>query len=202
MGYYQHSKNIGRTFVAFRLFLALAVSSMLFACASSPPAQTSAPLSRASAVAVAMPGFVTSPDTVLRWHSDLIWVDDPEGRYERRADMLQLALQSEFERKGYAFVDSGQPANYEVLAVALLGDIAGHKQVEETFRMYPSLGSNPQGYKRGNVLVALAVAGTDIIVWRGALEVFTDPGMEKVSIREQRMQWGARQVLSSIPNYR
>ena len=187
--------------MALRLFLALAASSILFACASGPPAQQSAPLSRASAVAVAMPGFVTSPDTVLRWHSDLIWVDDPDGRYERRADVLQLALQNEFERKGYAFVDSGEPANYEVLAVALLGDIKGHQQVEETFRMYPSLGSNPQGYKRGNVLVALAVAGTDIIVWRGALEVFTDPGMEKVSIREQRMQWGARQVLSSIPSY-
>jgi hypothetical protein len=201
MGYYQRSKNIWRKFVPFRFLLALAVSSVLVACASSPPLQTPAPLSRASAVAVAMPGFVTSADTVLRWSSDLIWVDDPEGRYERRADMLQLALQSEFERKGYAFVDSGQPANYEVLAVALLGDIEGHKEVEETFRMYPSLGSNPQGYKRGNVLVALAVAGTDIIVWRGALEVFTDPGMEKVSIREQRMQWGARQVLSSIPNY-
>jgi len=201
MGYYRHSKNIGRKIVAFRLFLALAVSSMLFACASSPPAQEHAALSRASAVAVAMPGFVTSADTVLRWHSDLIWVDDPEGRYERRADMLQLALQNEFERKGYTFVDAGQSANYEVLAVALLGDIEGHQQVEETFRMYPSLGSNPQGYKRGNVLVALALAGTDIIVWRGALEVFTDPGMEKVSIREQRMQWGARQVLNSIPNY-
>ena len=187
--------------MVFRLFIAVALSGAVAACTSEPPIHSPDPLTRASAVAVAMPGFVTSADTVLRWHSDLIWVDDPEGRYERRADMLQLALQDEFERKGYQFVGTGEPANYDVLAVALLGDIQGHKELEETFRMYPSLSSSSQGYKRGTVLVALAPAGTKIVVWRGALEIFTDPGMEKISIREQRMQWGARHVLSSIPNY-
>lgn len=187
--------------MVFRFFIAAALSWTVAACTSEPPIQSPDPLTRSSAVAVAMPGFVTSADTVLRWRSDLIWVDDPEGRYERRADMLQLALQNEFERKGYKFVGTGEPANYDVLAVALLGDIQGHAELEETFRMYPSLSSSSQGYKRGTILIALAPAGTKIVVWRGALEMFTDPGMEKISVREQRMQWGARQVLSSIPNY-
>jgi hypothetical protein len=201
IGYYHLSQKIGRKSVAFRLFTAVALSWAVAACTSEPTIHSPDPFTRASAVAVAMPGFITSAETVLRWRSDLIWVDDPEGRYERRADMLQLALEDEFERKGYTFVGAGEPANYDVLAVALLGDIQGHEELEETFRMYPSLSSSSQGYKRGTVLVALAPAGTKIVVWRGALEIFTDPGMEKISIREQRMQWGARQVLSSIPNY-
>ena len=188
--------------MAFRLLLATILSCALAACSSNTAVPTSSPLSQSSAVSVSMPGFITSPTTVLRWRSDLIWIDDPEGRFERRADMLQHALQSEFERKGYTFVGTDETANFDVLAVALLGDIQGHTEVEETFRMYPSLSAPSQGYKRGTILVALAVAGTKTVVWRGALEMFTDPEMQKVQVREQRMQWGAMQVLSSIPNYK
>ena len=187
--------------MAFRLLLTIIMSTALAACVSDTPARTPDPMSQSSAISVAMPGFITSPETVLRWRSDLIWIDDPEGRYERRADMLQQALQDEFGRKGYAFVGPGETANYDVLAVALLGEIQGHAEVEEIFRMYPSLSASGDGYKRGTILVALAPAGTKVVVWRGALEIFTDPGMQQVQIREQRMQWGARQVLSSIPNY-
>ena len=187
--------------MAFRLLLAFIMSTALAACVSETPIQKPDPMSQSSAVSVAMPGFITSSNTVLRWRSDLIWIDDPEGRYERRADMLQQALQDEFKRKGYSFVGANEAANYDVLAVALLGDIQGHTEVEEVFRMYPSLSASSEGYKRGTILVALAPAGTKIVVWRGALEMFTEPGMQQVQVREQRMQWGARQVLSSIPNY-
>ncbi len=187
--------------MVFRLFLIVSMSWTLAACNSSTPAQTADPMRQSSAVSVSMPGFITSSNTVLRWHSDLIWIDDPEGRYERRADMLQQALQSEFERKGYTFTGANETANYDVLAVALLGDIQGHKEVEEVFRMYPSLSTPSGGYKRGTILVALAPAGTKTVVWRGALEMFTDPGMQTIQAREQRMQWGATQVLGSIPNY-
>ena len=187
--------------MAFRLLLAFFMSTTLAACVSDTPVHTPDPMSQSSAVSVAMPGFITSPTTVLRWHSDLIWIDDPEGRYERRAEMLQQALQDEFKRKGYSFVGPDEAANYDVLAVALLGEIQGHAEVEEVFRMYPSLSASSEGYKRGTILVALAPAGTKTVVWRGALEIFTDPGMQKVQLREQRMQWGAMQVLSSIPNY-
>ena len=187
--------------MAFRLLFAFILSTALAACVSVRPAPTANPMNQSSAVSVAMPGFITSTNTVLRWHSDLIWIDDPEGRYERRAVMLQQALQDEFKRKGYSFVGPDEEANYDVLAVALLGEIQGHAEVEEIFRMYPSLNAPSEGYKRGTILVALAAAGTDTVVWRGALEIFTDPGMQQIQLRQQRMQWGAKQVLSSIPNY-
>ncbi len=187
--------------MAFRIFLIVVFSMALAACVSDTPVRTPDPMTQASAVAVSMPGFITSPTTTIRWRSNLIWVDDPDGRYERRADMLQHALENEFKRKGYTFVGANEPANYDVLAVALLGDIEGHQELEETFRLYPSLNSNANGLKRGTILVALAPAGTKIIVWRGALEMFTDPGMAPIDVREKRMQWGAMQVLSSIPNH-
>ncbi len=187
--------------MALRLLFAISLSWTLTACVSDTPIQTPDPLRQSSAVSVAMPGFITSADTVLRWHSDLLWIDDPDGRFERSASVLQEILQNEFESKGYRFVGADEAANYDVLAVALLGDIRGHQQVEEVFRLYPSLSAPAQGYKRGTILVALAPAGTTTVVWRGALEVFTDPEMAPVQVREQRMRWGARQVLSSIPNY-
>jgi len=187
--------------VVLRLLVATFLSWTLTACISSPM-QAPDPMSQSSAVSVATPDFLTSPDTALRWYSDLIWIDDPEGRYERRADMLQQALQHEFEHKGYSFVKPGEIADYDVLAVAVLGDINGHQKVEQVFRMYPSLGTPARGYKRGTVLVALAPTGTKTIVWRGALEVFTDPGMQPIQVREHRIQHGAVQLLRSIPNYK
>ena len=138
---------------------------------------------------------------MLRWRSDLIWVDDPEGQFERRAGMLQNSLQVEFERKGYQFVGPNEQATYDVLAVAVLGDLKDQKEVDQIFRLYPSLASNPQGYTPGNVLVAIAPMGTTQIVWRGALEVFSNPGMTPIEEVQQRMQWAARALLASIPNY-
>ena len=37
------------------------------------------------------------------------------------------------------------------------------------------------------------------IVWRGALEVYTDPGMQPVNARDERLKWIAQQLLGSIP---
>jgi hypothetical protein len=147
-----------------------------------------------------MPGFVTSPQTTLRWLSDLKWVDDPQGQYDRRARVLQEALQREFEHKGYHFVAAGEEATYDVLAVALLGQLQDQKELERIFRLYPSLAKPARGYGRGTILVAIAPAGTADIVWRGALEVFTNPDKMPVAERDQRLQWAAGQLLRSIPN--
>jgi len=187
--------------VTFRILLSLILGCTLSACVSETPTPAPNPMAQSSSISVATPEFITSPDTVLRWYSDLIWIDDPEGRFERRADMLQASLQNEFARKGYTFVGKDEPANYDVLAVAILGDIAGHEKLEQIFRLYPSLNGAAGGYSRGTVLVALAPAGTKNIVWRGALEIFTDPELQPISVRKQRMEWGAMQVLASIPNY-
>ena len=187
----------------FRLIFPVLAMLALAACTSgnSKPIPAADPLSQSSAVSVAMPGFKTAPGTTLRWHSDLMWVDDPEGRHARQAVRLQQILQDEFVRKGYVFVGAAEEANYDVLAIALLGDLEGQERIEQIFRLYPSLSADSGAYTKGNLLVALAPAGTKNIVWRGALEVFTDPGMQAVEVREQRMHWAARQLLGSIPSY-
>ena len=182
-----------------RISLLLPLLALLVACNSTPTAQDTDPLQQASAISVTLPGFVTNPDTTLHWHSELLWVDDPEGRYERRAVVLQQALQKELERKGYRFVDSDEQANYDVLAVAMLGELKNQEDVESFFRLYPSLAKPAKGYGRGTVLVAIAPAGTSDIVWRGALEVYTDPGKMPLAQREQRLQWAAKKLLASIP---
>ncbi len=182
-----------------RFLLPLILATLLAAC-TSPPTAKPDPLRQASAVSVTMPGFVTSPQTTLRWQSDLKWVDDPQGQYKRRARVLQEALQREFERKGYHFVAAGEAATYDVLAVALLGQLQDQKELERVFRLYPSLAKPARGYGRGTILVAIAPAGTADIVWRGALEVFTNPDKMPVAERDQRLQWAAGQLLRSIPN--
>ena len=99
------------------------------------------------------------------------------------------------------FVEAGEQATYDVLAVALLGELTDQEEIGEIFRLYPSLTANSGGYTKGNILLAIAPAGTKAIVWRCALELFSDPGMQAVEVRQQRMKWAAQQLLSSIPNY-
>ena len=172
---------------------------LLGACAATPQ-PTAEPPVRASAVSVTMPGFEVSADTTLAWRSDLIWVDDPEGRFERRAELLQRALKDEFARKGLQFSADPDAASYDVLAIAMLGPVSGHPEVEEVFRLYPALQKSTEGYRRGSVVVAIAPRGTSDILWRGALEMFTEPNtMQPLSVREERMRWGAQQLLASIP---
>ena len=172
---------------------------LLGACTSQPPPAGEPPV-RASAVSVTMPGFAVSPATTLAWRADLIWVDDPEGRFERRGERLQRALEDEFAGKGLRFAANPDSATYDVLAIAMLGPVSGHPEVEEVFRLYPALQKSTAGYRRGSVIVAIAPRGTSDILWRGALEMFTDrDSMQPVAVREQQLRWGARQLLASIP---
>ena len=173
---------------------------ILLAACTSTSQPTAEPPVRASAVSVTMPGFEVSADTTLAWRSDLIWVDDPEGRFERRAELLQRALKDEFARKGLRFSADPDSASYDVLAIAMLGPLSGHPEVEEVFKLYPALQKSTEDYRRGSVVVAIAPRGTSDILWRGALEMFTEPNtMQPLSVREERMRWGAQQLLASIP---
>ena len=72
-----------------RLLMPLMLATLV-AC-SSEPIRSSDPLTQSSAVSVSKPEFVTDADTTLSWRRDLVWVDDPEGRLERRAQALQQA---------------------------------------------------------------------------------------------------------------
>jgi len=183
--------------VLMRLSLLLLLTT-LSACGT-PAGQKTEPLEQTSAITVTLPGFVTDADTTLHWHRELLWVDDPDGRFERRAKVLQQALQQEFERKGYRFVSNDQDATYDVVAVAMLGQLQDQEEVQKFFRLYPSLAKPAAGYERGTVLVAMAPAGTSTIVWRGALEVYTDPGKMPLAQREERLRWAAKQLLRNVP---
>ena len=186
--------------MSYRFFSTLMLTMLLAACNSITDTPRTDPLYQASAVAVTMPGFITSPETTLRWYSDLRWMDDPTGQFKRRAAVLQQALQQEFERKGYQFLAMGEEATYDVLAIALMGQLQDREELDNFFRLYPTLAEPAKGYGRGTVLVAIAPAGTRDIVWRGALEVFTNPEKMPVAERDQRMHWAAKKLLASIPD--
>ncbi len=188
--------------MSYRHLLILLGALALTACSTSRLEPEQDPLTQASAVSVTLPGFVTTPETTMRWRSDLVWIDDPEGRYQRRADVLQQALQRELENKGYRFVTGEEKADYDVLAIALLGQLEEQPELDEVFRLYPTLAKPAKGYGIGTVLVAISPVGTKEIVWRGALEVFTDPGKQPVSQRYQRLEWAATRLLNSIPSQR
>jgi hypothetical protein len=195
--------QLEHTAVTYHLFVPLLLAIVLAACSNQPKPSKTDPMRQASAISVTMPGFVTSPETTLRWRSDLQWADDPQGQYKRRAQVLQQALQQEFQRKGYQFVGAGAEATYDVLAIALMGRLQDKQELEDVFRLYPSLAKPAKGYGNGTVLVAIAPAGTSDIVWRGALAVFTDPGGKMpVAERDERMVWAAKKLLGNIPNQR
>jgi hypothetical protein len=169
------------------------------ACSNSPELEPADPLEQVSAISVTLPGFDPVPGTALHWHRELVWVDDPEGRFGREAVVLQRALQDEFERKGYRFEADDEAADYDVVGVAMLGALEDHAEVQEFFRLYPALAKPAEGYGLGTVLVAITPANSSKVVWRGALELYTDRGMVPAGQQEQRLQWAAAKLLESIP---
>ena len=78
-------------------------------------------------------------------------------------------------------------------------DEVDQEKLDRFFRLYPTLAEPAKGYGSGTVLVAIAPAGTRDIVWRGALQVFTNPEKMPVAERDQRMRWAAEKLLASIP---
>jgi hypothetical protein len=183
-----------------RLLLLPTLVVLILGCSGTPLTKPADPLEQASAISVTLPGFTPTAGATLHWHRELVWVDDPDGRFERRAKILQQALTAEFERKGYRFVTNDEGATYDVVAVAMLGQLEDHAEVQEFFRLYPALAEPARGYGRGTVLVAITPAGTGDVVWRGALEVYTDPGKMPVAQRDQRLRWAATKLLESIPS--
>jgi hypothetical protein len=183
-----------------RQLLLPSLLALISACGGTSRIEPADQLEQASAVSVTLPGFTPETGSKLHWHRELVWVDDPDGRFERRAKVLQQALEVEFENKGYQFVSDDMDANYDVIAVALLGQLDDHAEIQEFFRLYPSLAKPARGYGRGTVLVAITPAGTSDVVWRGALEVYTDPDKMPVAQRDQRLRWAATKLLESIPS--
>ena len=157
------------------------------------------PLSRASVISASTPEFASPVGARVRWYSPLVWTGELNADSQQNAEMLQAALQAEFERRGYAFVVDGADADYDVLGVAVLGELGAHPEIEEIFRLYPSLAPTAADYTSGTVLVAIAPAGTNRIVWRGALEVFTGVKLP-ADLRRERMQAASMMLLGSVPS--
>ena len=179
----------------------LACVTTLVACngtGDANPATTAAnPLSRSSVIASASPEFARPTGPVMHWFSDLIWVGGSTETSDDSAAVLSAALQAELEGKGYRFTDDPAEADYDVLAVAVLGDIASHPDVEKLFRLYPSLRGGGD-YESGNVLFAVAPRGTTDIIWRGAIEVFTGEQFSD-ELRHLRIRKASEMLLGSIP---
>lgn len=155
------------------------------------------PLSRSSVIASASPEFARPTGPMLHWFSDLIWSGPETATSADSAEVLLAALEAELARKGYRFTTEEADADYVVLAVAVIGDIAAHPDVEQLFRLYPSLRGGGE-YDSGNVLFAIAPAGTTDIVWRGAIEVFTGEQFSD-ELRHQRIRKASEMLLGSIP---
>jgi hypothetical protein len=164
---------------------------------ANPALAATDPLSRSSVIASASPAFATPTGPVLHWYSDLVWSGDVSETSDDSASVLTRALEQELGKKGYRFTAQASDADYDVLAVAVLGDIAAHPEIEQLFRLYPSLRGGGS-YESGNVLFAVAPAGTTEIVWRGAIEVFTGEQFSD-EIRHLRIRKASEMLLGSIP---
>ncbi len=187
--------------MARRYFTALmCCASLVAACngtSSTSPAATTDPLTRSSVVASASPEFTRPTGPALHWHSDLIWSGSVTDTSDASAAALTRSLERVLEGKGYRFTANSREADYDVLAVAVLGDIVAHPEIEQLFRLYPSLRGDGN-FGSGNVLFAVAPAGTTDIVWRGAIEVFTGEPLSDEA-RHLRIQKASEMLLGSIP---
>ncbi len=182
-----------------RLTLALIATTLIASCVTESTVVTQpSALDQASVVTVAQPGFALPRNASLQWRSDIIWVDHPELRGSQFNHMLVQAFEQELQQQGF-FISHGHGADYELLLVAVPGDLQDHPEVERVFNLYPSLVPNEEGYNTGNLLLAILPPNSQAIKWRGAIEIFTAFNSLSDSERQQRINSAARQLLSNLP---
>lgn len=163
-----------------------------------------------SEISVLNPNFKPRTGDTFAWYSPIIWSTEiiPESP-ELRQFLTQL-LEEQVVSKGYRMVEDQSQADYIIGAAIVDGKSERSQEINNFFRLFPSLGDSESGLRESEALVGVirqgdqelvkaGAGGSHLTLWRASIKAYVLG--EKVSddLREQRYRFFAQKLMSNLP---
>ncbi len=147
------------------------------ACVSTSTSAPHEPLKQKVTVTVSSPDMPVKSNTPMSWARDLKKFSDDELVDKNREfyNWIGSEVQAQVVSKGFTVVDELASTRYQLVGVVVLSDTDKGQHAEELFKLFPSLTGESSDNPKGTLLLGILDTQTGQGVWRGAIQVFTNP---------------------------
>lgn len=186
-----------------RLIRALALASLTLLASACQTTSATKPLPKellqSAVVSTNSPGFNPQPGTHIQWHGNIM-VHAPENTPADPESLLFIReqIESQLQAKGYRVTAAGQPADYALKGLIVLGSDLSEKELRDILGFDPGLVASGTTYQTGSLLLMLLNASTGEAEWRSAVEILAAPDLPD-DIRQQRLRYGIASLLRPLP---
>ena len=175
----------------------------LAGCQTAPtPAELPRELRSSSVVSTSARSFDPQPGSRIRWRSDIA-VHATTGTPDDTTTLTYIRQQLEYrlQDKGYVWVADGQPVDYLVQGLIVVGTELNETALRDILGFDPGLATGDTAYQTGTLLLLLINPDNRQTEWRSAVEILTAPELAE-DLRQQRIQYGINSLLRPLPDAR
>ena len=172
----------------------LIMISLLSACSSQ---YGDTDLSRHAVLTMSDPQLKITRVTPLTWYADLsIHNIEPSDETFEIAGYIQNLIAHSLINKGFNILADQKVSQYQLVAVAMVGNNEANTKILELFKLFPGLAVK-DSYQQGTLLVAIVDVKQRKAAWRGSVQMFIDPDLPK-DIRLERINGSVTRLLDKL----
>ncbi len=191
---------MSRGYRSVRLTLLMLLCLILIACTgSSNLVQRQQDLARSSVVTSTTGTINVNPDSSILVPPLMpVYSDTKLELNQEKISHITSALQNEFRQKGFTLSSDPDSTTYRIKPAVLYGNALNSMDFIDEYGVQPFL-SGESGLERGTLIVLVIHAGSKQVVWRGAVQLFTD---ETLTLEQshQRVDHAVRELLEHFPS--
>ena len=165
-----------------------------------PPSALEQELRRTSVISTSDPGFNPQPGARVAWRDGLqVLSSDGKQINPDLKEKIKSHIDRNLAGKGFRFSQPGQPIDYWVHGLILLGDELNEEKLGQILGFEPGLVSQSRNYEKGSLVLILVNPNNPATKWRGVVQVFTSTELTEAE-RELRLDYIIRSLMHPLPN--
>jgi len=178
------------------LFLLPVLFALILTACSSRYGDTD--LSKRQVLTMTNPQLKISRSTPLTWYSDLTLhtAATPGDEAGEIIAYIQDLISNSLRNKGFNLTETPSDSQYQLVAVAMVGNNAANEKILELFQLFPGLAEKQQ-FQQGTLLVAIVDVNRKKAAWRGSVQMFVDPSLPK-ALRLERINGAVARLLENL----
>ncbi|WDE03434.1 DUF4136 domain-containing protein [Thalassomonas viridans] len=155
-------------------------------------------LSERQVLTMTNPQLTISHTTPITWYSKLALhsATPPGDEAGEILTYIQDLITNSLRNKGFNLTEKPSESQYQLVALAMVGNNAANQKILELFKLFPGL-AEKGGYQQGTLLVAIVDVDQKKAAWRGSVQMFVDPSLPK-ELRLERINGAVERLLQHL----
>ncbi|WDE13751.1 DUF4136 domain-containing protein [Thalassomonas haliotis] len=155
-------------------------------------------LSKRQVLTMTNPQLIIKRSTPLTWYSKLALhsATNPGDEAGEIITYIQGLISNTLLNKGFNVIEQASDSQYQLVAVAMVGNNTANQKILELFKLFPGL-AEKESYQQGTLLVAIVDVNRKKAAWRGSVQMLVDPSLPK-ALRLERINGAVARLLQNL----